>query len=55
MKAVVTLVPIIYKTEDWISWSVSLLIWPLWTKWEGSYFPFTRFEVVYCQCCRVWI
>jgi hypothetical protein len=31
MKAVVTLVPMISRTEDWISWSVILLIWPFWT------------------------
>lgn len=31
MKAVVTLVPMISRTEDWISWSVSLLMCPLWT------------------------
>ncbi len=31
MKAVVTLVPMIYRTEDWMSLSVSLLMWPLWT------------------------
>lgn len=28
MKAVVTFVPIIYNTDDWISWSVSLFMWP---------------------------
>ena len=31
MKAVVTLVPIIYSTEDWISWSVRRFMCPLWT------------------------
>ena len=30
--AVVTLVPIIYKTDDWISWSVNRLICPFWTE-----------------------
>ena len=29
IKAVVSLVPIISKTEDWMSWSVRRLIWPL--------------------------
>lgn len=32
MYAVVTLVPIIYKTDDWISWSVNRLICPFWTE-----------------------
>ena len=29
IKFVLTFVPIISKTEDWISWSVILLMWPL--------------------------
>lgn len=37
MKAVVTLVPIIYNTDDWISWSVSLFICPFWTKNEEGH------------------
>lgn len=32
MKAVVTLVPIISRTEDWISWSVIRLMCPFWTR-----------------------
>ena len=32
MKAVVTLVPMISKTDDWMSWSVILLMCPLWTR-----------------------
>lgn len=31
IKAVVTFVPIIYSTDDWMSWSVSLFICPFWT------------------------
>ena len=32
MKAVVTLVPMISSTEDWMSWSVMRLMCPLWTR-----------------------
>ena len=31
MKAVVTLVPMISRTDDWISWSVMRLMCPFWT------------------------
>lgn len=31
IKAVVTLVPMISSTDDWMSWSVSLLMCPFWT------------------------
>ena len=50
MKAVVTLVPIISRTDDWISWSVRRLMCPLWTEWGMSYFACPRFEVV----CSLW-
>jgi len=49
MKAVVTLVPMISRTDDWMSWSVMRLMWPLWTEWEGSYSACPRFEAA---CCR---
>ena len=45
MKAVVTLVPMIYRTEDWMSWSVMRLMCPLWTEWGREYFACPRFEV----------
>jgi hypothetical protein len=31
MKVVLTFVPIISSTEDWMSWSVRRLMWPLRT------------------------
>ena len=46
MKAVVTLVPMISRTELWISWSVMRLMCPLWTVWRDFYFVYPRFEVV---------
>ena len=49
MKAVVTLVPIISRTDDWISWSVSLLICPLWTAWRIAYFVCPKFGVACFQ------
>ena len=49
MKAVVTLVPIISRTDDWISWSVSLLICPLWTAWRIVYFVCPKFGVACFQ------
>ena len=54
MKAVVTLVPMISRTEDWISWSVSLLMCPLCTGWGMLYFVCPIFEEVCCRWSRVW-
>lgn len=42
MKAVVTLVPMISKTEDWMSWSVILLMWPLWTTLDALLLSFSQ-------------
>lgn len=42
MKAVVTLVPIISSTEDWMSWSVILLMWPLWTMIRNDLLYFSQ-------------
>ncbi len=53
MKAVVTLVPIISRTDDWISLSVNLLIWPLWTELKTVYFDDPKSEEVYYQYYRV--
>lgn len=46
MKAVVTLVPIISSTDDWISWSVSLFICPLWTTSGSTYSAYPKFAAV---------
>lgn len=45
MYAVVTLVPIIYKTDDWISWSVNRLICPFWTESK----PYVTVFIPYLQ------
>lgn len=50
MKAVVTLVPMISRTDDWISLSVNLLIWPLWTGLMGMYFEGPRSGGVCSRC-----
>lgn len=50
MYAVVTFVPIIYKTDDWMSWSVNLLRWPLTTEWTEMYFTSPRFVEAYYLC-----
>lgn len=42
IKAVVTLVPIISSTEDWISWSVILLMWPFWTMFNNQVLYFSH-------------
>ena len=52
MKAVVTLVPMISRTEDWMSWSVMRLMWPLWTEWRGRYSACPRFEAACCRWSR---
>ena len=51
MKAVVTLVPMISKTDDWMSWSVILLMCPLWTRLEDVYFACPRSAEVCYQYC----
>ena len=54
-KAVVTLVPMIYSTEDWISWSVSRLMWPFWTEFNRiEYFVDPKSARVCCLCCIRW-
>ena len=42
MKAVVTLVPIISSTDDWMSWSVIRFMCPFWTKSRSKYFAYPR-------------
>ena len=44
MKAVVTLVPMISRTEDWMSWSVMRFMCPFWTALGEMYSACPRSE-----------
>ncbi len=56
MYAVVTFVPIISKTDDWMSWSVNLLMWPLWTKGNSKkYLICPKFAMACYLYCTILI